>query len=137
MEPPRFKFTLRSLMTAVAIVALMAWGCMLWHRSAEFAAEASEHGVRCSIHETNVTLIDFQRGRWYPGNLNAHDPRRILHEQWARYEDRMYRKYRRAAFLPWLPVSPDLPAPLDPWLDGPKKRTITKGHSPAWNWWWW
>ncbi len=52
-----------------------------------------------------------------------------------RYEDRLFRKYRFAAFLPWLPVSREEPAPLDPTSDGALVgRMETKVHAPPWIW---
>ena len=68
-----------------------------------------------------------------------------FHKQWMRYEDRLFRKYRFAALLPWLPVSREEPAPLDPTSDGDGDGTLvvrmeTKVNATPWIWlyfWYW
>jgi hypothetical protein len=117
-------------MVAVVIAGIATWGYMLWLRSADYAAEAAEHRTRSWIHEQNRVGVLTS-----PPYLVDDPPRRRFHEEWMRYEDRLYRKYRFATFFPFLPVSADPPAPLDPYIDGPvKRRVLTKGRSRPWSW---
>jgi hypothetical protein len=103
----------RTLMGAVAIAALTAWGYTMWVRSAEFAARASEHNGRIVLCEYQLDEMCYFHG--CPVRLTAtREVWRVMIERRARYEGRIYRKYRRAAFFPCLAVSPD-PAPPPVW----------------------
>jgi len=86
---PRPRFTVRRLMFAVAIVAFL-FG--MADRSRRFSAIAGLYSQRS---QASVTTPDQVRRR----------------ARWNAYRVAMYRKYRRAARYPWLPVEPD---PLPP-----------------------
>jgi hypothetical protein len=89
MKLPRVRIPVRWLMVVVAIVGFVTEGL-------ESSAEYSRRAER------------FERWLSAPfsaesGSPSFHARRRHFHE--------MARKYRRAAWLPWLPVEPDPPVP--------------------------
>ena len=120
MKPHRFRFRLRSLMIALALASLAAWGYSMWRRSREFAARATAHQFRVFTEEINIRSITDE----YP--VTQFPPRRKTHltpaekvslgisERVLRYETIMYEKYLRRAY-PWLPVAPDPPPPPGRW----------------------
>jgi hypothetical protein len=90
MRLPRVRFTVRRMMIAVAAVALL---CGMAERRQRFLEIASRHGV---IACPTATCTPEQARRI----ARAND-----------YSQAMYRKYRLAAWLPFLPVWPDPPVP--------------------------
>jgi hypothetical protein len=114
MRAPRF--TLRVLMIGVAFAALATWGDSLYRRSVELDAMATKHW-------TNLLNLSDSVGRRMGGRRNAFAYRLTLPDKakreigirWYDYEEHMFLKYRRAARLPWLPISPDPPPPAEPW----------------------
>jgi hypothetical protein len=82
---PRFRFKLKWMMVAVAIVAmLMAPVFILWRRSSALAQQGQYHARRASEY-ASVYMSDYHRG--------------------------LAEKYERAARYPWLPIAPDPPEP--------------------------
>ena len=81
---PRFRFTIRWMMVAVAIVAVALGMKVLNDRASGYRSRASDH---------RLDLVE-------PPNL----PR-------VEFHNRMSRTYARAARYPWLPVEPDPPGP--------------------------
>jgi len=112
MKPPRM--TCRTLMIAIALAALATRGGMLGCRSAGFAAKARKHQIKKESLEFDILCIEYNVYK-YPRRsrlpLTARDEaNRAILERRVQYEDSLYRKYRHAATLPWLPVEPD-PSP--------------------------
>jgi hypothetical protein len=111
--------TLRTLMVAVALAGLAAWGFTLQcrsvdrRRSAEFAAKARLHERLLTRYAQMLDDIDFAGDRWVsrrkPGDVL--DGERASVERRMKYEYGLYEKYRRASSFPWLPVDPDPIAP--------------------------
>jgi hypothetical protein len=90
MRLPRFR--LRTLMVAVAVVALVSGGWSMWSRSDRFTRIGWSHQARKNSLAANPPRVgDADRGR----------------EGW---HAAMAAKYFRAARSPWLPVEPD-PSP--------------------------
>jgi hypothetical protein len=90
MRLPRPRFTLRRLMVAVAVMAVVLGLCRwLWTRSVAFRSIADAHNAQrmggIPMHTENL-----------PSLL---------------YHIEMGNKYDRAARYPWLPVAPDPPEP--------------------------
>ena len=86
---PRFQFTVRRMMVAVAIVGVVLGGAeMIRRRRTDFIVRSTQW--RWS---ENVAL----RGR---------APVRFVY-----YSRRLAEKYEHAARYPWLPVAPDPPEP--------------------------
>lgn len=90
MRLTRPRFTVRWLMIAVAIVAVvLGLSRWLWNRSVAFRAIADVHNA----HRMGSIPM-------HTGNL-----------PWLMYHIEMEKKYDRAARYPWLPVAPDPPEP--------------------------
>ena len=104
MRAPRL--TIRACMV---IVALCAFGAAMWRRSAMFAAEAERYRWQQLEDELNAQAATSK-------NFEVLPPRKVTPDQeaeesdflrWAEFDQRMQRKYRRAARWPWLPAGPD------------------------------
>jgi hypothetical protein len=114
--------SLRLMMVAVLIAALAAWAFMLWLRSGELAARAYEHRKRQYAHEELFGLA------------RRSDEFTKYHEEWIRSELELFRKYRFAAFFPFLPVAPDPPARPDPDSDDDIRLWVASGRPLPRDW---
>jgi hypothetical protein len=100
MRLPRVRFTVRRIMLAVAVVAIVLGGLRLWCLSAHYRALAEVHRQKAD---------EVVRGT-YAG------PGGSYHLEWCawpspnkEYHLRLKENYERAASRPWLPVEPDPP----------------------------
>ncbi len=89
MPFPRVRFTLRRMMIAVAIVAILLGLAEMTRRR------------RAAFREKSTAI------RWSE-YVEGHGKRR---PEIAEHYRRMAEKYERAARYPWLPVAPDPPEP--------------------------
>jgi hypothetical protein len=106
MRLPRLRFTVRRLMIAVAIVALLMGGS-LWivqmrTRSASYRQRAFEFAVMTARSGSGILTKD---GRWVSRYDNEND---WLRDAWA---CKLAEKYWGLSHYPWLPVEPDPPPP--------------------------
>ena len=85
------RFTVRRLMVAVAIVALLSGMERLRQRSVAFSSMANYHVIKNSCWAGKYAK-DYEKG--------------------AAYHSLMWQKYDRAARYPWLSVEPDPPKPM-------------------------
>jgi len=100
MPVPHVRFTVRRLMVAVAIVAVVI---AAWRRREHFRGWANEYGRRAAV----------------PCTVPPFEPEAIV--AWEKWYDRLMRrsryhsdlrlKYESASDHPWLPVAPDPPEP--------------------------
>ena len=113
---PRFRFTIRRMMVAVAIVAiLLAAGIILAQRSAAYRDRAARHAFAEWLldSEAKMRRATPLAGIEGPGAAllktfpNDHDRTAAQ----AAYQAAMRAKYERAARYPWLPVARDPPEP--------------------------
>jgi hypothetical protein len=125
MKLPRPRFTVRRLMLAVAIVALLAGAERLWRRSRAFSYLADEHGLRYDYwreegldHATgaakhrDLAIIGDEESRQQHRRLAVQEGEIAADlAKTAAYHERLWRKYEHAARYPWLPVEPDPPEP--------------------------
>ncbi len=140
MRVPRFRFTMRWLLVAVAIVALVCGAEALrrrrsiyrreqsaWSRLKNWAARDVERYDRWeeqSLRGMREMQALYERFRELDGARRARDESRRQSEEAAEYHGRAVReraliqyysrmeaKYERAARYPWLPVTPDPPDP--------------------------
>lgn len=86
----------RTLMMAVAVVALLMWGGRMGARSLDYHRRSMYYGS--------------QAAGWRELATRNH-PWKAFHTQCADYFTDLARKYRRARWRPWLPVAPDPYAP--------------------------
>ena len=99
MKLPRVRFTLRKMMAAVAVLALILWTGRLLSLSAMYRDRALKYAAE-DLGAAELLMGPRERPRVF------HPPSaRLL---WAR---KMANKYQRAAWCPWLPVEPDSPPP--------------------------
>ena len=124
MRLPRVQFSVRSLMVAVAIAAMILG---LLERRARFARIALAHQMErgtmgVSDLEMYLLLTPSQANvDWSPSEKEA---ARKAQEKWDRsvlalrefvdYHSQMSYKYERASGRPWLPVASDAPTPPRP-----------------------
>jgi len=115
------RFTLRATAIVIAVAALATWGYAMRLRSAMFTAKASEHEDTLFWERINLRALQynsigsFEFRRQRRQNLTATDEAEIATQgHVVEYEERMYRKYARAARFPWLPIDPDPAPPTSP-----------------------
>jgi hypothetical protein len=116
----RGRFTVRALMVATALVALAAWGFVLWGRSAQYACKAEDYLDRMNICKNNIAKESHYPKRADP-SAPLPDWRKAKVEFFqirADHAERLYRKYRRAAMFPWLTLEADPPEPSGGAIDG-------------------
>ena len=99
MRVHRIQFTLRRMMAALAVVAILCWAGRLLLLSAMYRERARAFSFEL-MTETPIWMGPKERPRVY----SSPSPR----VRWAR---EMGHKYERAARYPWLPVEPDSPPP--------------------------
>jgi len=103
MHLPRPRFTVRRLMTAVAVAGIMLAALSgLERRRAEYDRTFRYHYNRINSH---LYIESYFLGI-------ADDPREEeSRDAKSAYHQMMARKYRTATARPWLPVPPDPPEP--------------------------
>ncbi len=116
MRMPRFRFTVRRMMFAVAIMAVFLAALSPFWRYARFVASRDYHGSRIvsrTIRQDGATLLVSRQNiiiyKYDAIGPTSQQSQRQQAEQHWRSE--MYQKYERAARHPWLPVAPDPPEP--------------------------
>lgn len=110
MRMPRFR--IRTLMIAVAVVAVILCGARL----AKIEQKRKAFRTRAAIHATygrsfrdayekrTAVAFEFPHGPVFARTL-------ALRLAWAEYHESLALKYEHAARYPWLPVEPDPPEP--------------------------
>jgi hypothetical protein len=103
MRLPRF--SVRTLMLAVVVVALLVWGGMV--------------GMRWYVYYTLATTYGTYEREWREMAVRDRGipaSSRSVAAKWgpqiAEYYAPLAQKYRRAMWRPWIPVAPDPPAPV-------------------------
>jgi hypothetical protein len=100
MRLPRLR--VRTLMIAVCVMALLIWGAMM--------------GARSYVYYRLARTYSAYERQWREEAVKDRGIPRSIAAKWgpqiAEYYAPLARKYRRAAWHPWMPVAPDPPAPL-------------------------
>jgi hypothetical protein len=111
MKPPRFTILTLVITIAMALAAVATVRYMLWCRSMDFLDQAGLYAIRMSI-----TSDEFLRTNETPGRdlTAAEAAKRDALLRLLNYQERMLKKYDRAARSPWLPVGPDEAPPAEP-----------------------
>jgi hypothetical protein len=99
---PRVRFTVRRLMIALVLVALVLWAEAMRRRTASFRQGAAVNAWAADTFEARLRNAD----AFYPREEDLRWALRRLD-----YHTQLRRKYERAASRPWLFVAPDPPAP--------------------------
>jgi hypothetical protein len=119
MRLPRF--SVRTLLIAVSMVALLIWGTMMGSRSYTFYRLATEYGAN-------------ERGWREIASRNHQLEHSQFQSECVQYFALLAVKYRRAMWHPWSPVDPDPHAPgFDDWLEQESraKKVSIDPHTPA------
>jgi hypothetical protein len=103
MHLPRVRFTIRRLMIAVAVVAVMIRADEMRRRWTTFSAKGAEYRQRAGFLWSKANAL----ATISPDDLDQ--PPRIL--ELSEYYRDLAEKYERAAARPWLTVAPDPPEP--------------------------
>jgi hypothetical protein len=104
---PRFRFTIRRMMIAVAIVGLTLGLAGLWRRSKDLRRLAEEHdNLEQSILPVVIDAASTPSDPRLPQGASI---RSLLCQ--AEYHRKLSRKYWRASARPWLAVEADPPEP--------------------------
>jgi hypothetical protein len=116
MRVPRERFTVRTLMVAVAVVAILFGGVIelprLWSLRQQYLGFAEKYGY----WETRLNgVVGIRQEITYyslrqPRGSEPSPARLARMKAEASYYARLRAKYERAAHRPWVPVAPD-PAP--------------------------
>jgi hypothetical protein len=101
MRLPRLRFTLRLMMVAVAVVALLLSAEALRRRSIAFEREAEKCKAQAFIYRAMAQKLERVSARDHDPTL-AQDAK--LKWQVVAHFERMERKYQRAVARPWLSV---------------------------------
>jgi hypothetical protein len=103
MRLPRVRLTVRGMMLAVAIVALVVWGERMRRASSAYWERAEFYRYLLTTPRNNPPPSE---GESVASTTEIAQGRRLI-----RYCEIMQAKYERAARRPWLPVEPDPPDP--------------------------
>jgi hypothetical protein len=108
MKPPRF--SLRWLMVAVAVAAMLIGGVVLWRkrslhleRATVEAASEMQSRALIKVYESAITTSAA------PSVADGYRHWVEVHREEADYHGMLRSKYERAARHPWLSVAPDPP----------------------------
>jgi hypothetical protein len=96
MRLPRVRFTVRTMMVAVAVAGVLSVAFRCWHLSEEYQRLAIEHDIRA--------LLAGGCG----SSASETGANRLLR---VRYHESLRAKYHYAAGHPWITVEPDPPSP--------------------------
>ena len=120
----RVRFTMRSMVVAVAVMAVVLTAANQLRRRRESFKRRAEECMR----KVSASYNAEQAAR--VGNRFNHDPRTTAaYYQLVEHYDAMQKKYEQAAARPWLPVGPDLPEP--DWPKGVPRGSVGPDLTPS------
>jgi hypothetical protein len=144
MRLPRVRFTVRTMMIAVAITATLLG--LLEKRRATLGKVSLAHSLeRDQLHLSDLELYLIRT----PTPLGHNPPASVAKAEATRtraahpllrfiqYHEQMADKYRRASGRPWLPVASDPPPPPKPSREEYIKATINpwiRAPGESWSW---
>ena len=114
MRLHRVRFTVRQMMVAVAVAAVLAVGLSLWRRRQLYLRVAEQHAVAVAIFSIDSPMARPARsplGRTPASALLTLDEHFRVADLRVAYHAALRRKYERAARYPSFPVEPDPPEP--------------------------
>jgi hypothetical protein len=104
----RLNFRLRTLLMAVAIVALLLWGGMLAIRSITYAFWANGVAKKRDAYQADTLALERRAAK----GLTAKEAELLAFgHRMMEYLARQQARYERAARSPWRPAEPDPPPP--------------------------
>jgi hypothetical protein len=101
------RFHLRTLLIAVAIVAVVLGVLAMRWRAEHYRALAERHAFLASVYQAGESTVGGigPDGRTFSETRSLRDPRKV------RYHAALKERYERAACYPWLSVETDPPPP--------------------------
>ena len=110
MRPPRFR--LRTLLVAVAVVALALGAGMILQRQSILRRTAAYHERMERVQAAKVRGIEnLARAATTPELAAETRADAMVEARIGAHHARLKQKYRRMSTRPWLPVAPDPPPP--------------------------
>ncbi len=130
----RFRFSVRWMMAATAVAALVVLGARrvsdLWKRSSEYQSQADLH----DLHRTRALNHAKPRIALLPSHHARDEAKRRLAREAAEWHKRRSQLYKKAVSRPWLRVE-DEPIPAPYYLSdapaGPVAAVRSKPEPPA------
>ena len=116
MRRPSLRFTVRRMMVAVAVIAVLLSAGIVGRRWVDFSMRARSHAAQAwgnSVEVGNSYQLAYDDIRSGNGQASARqyaEEGAFWREQ-ALYHDALRRKYQGAMWRPWAPVAPDPPPP--------------------------
>ena len=111
MRQPRLQFTVRRMMIAVVVVAILCGvAADLWRRHVSFKRQSDEYAEKANDEFVKGYLIDHRSRFISEPEIRERDE----HYRLMEYYDELKVKYERASGRPWLPVASDRPPPEQP-----------------------
>jgi hypothetical protein len=110
MRLPRVRFTVGGMMIAVAVIAALLWGAMMWRARSEYLRLAADRARNEAAHRSMHKIWADQAARLGP----EHESWKWSKEQAAwetkvtRYHAKVRRLYEEAARHPWR-SAPEIP----------------------------
>jgi hypothetical protein len=114
---PRLQFTVRQLMTALGVVALLltVWRfhCLsrIYHEKVEWFDKNAGHSRRLSSEYAERAKREREIWPDRSSVTNSYLSQSERHRRRSEYFAASSRRYARAAARPWVPLAPDPPAP--------------------------
>jgi hypothetical protein len=111
LRVPRMRFTLRSMMVGVAVLAWLTFCAQTiarWQLFRKLAQSHAAHEVRLRAEVAPVLEFVRETGYWGCGVLQSAVEAECERAEW---HCQLKLKYQRAALHPWLPLEPDAPEP--------------------------
>lgn len=112
---PRFRFTMRRMMIAVAIAGIACGGEVMRRRREDFKSRASYHlwqeghGLGLSERLLRAAIESDRDGKVLYSKLRRDSAAKLA--SWGLHHSKLRMKYERAARYPWFRVAPDPPEP--------------------------
>jgi hypothetical protein len=122
MPLPRVRFTVRRMMVAVAVIALVMGTVEgLRRRRESFQRRAKMFAQKVSVAIMDEQIYRMNRRSNRPGSMFYYDNRTsVAYDQLVEHYDTLRLKYEQATARPWLFVAPDPQEPT--WPKGVQRR---------------
>lgn len=111
MEIPRLRFTVKRMVIAAAVPALILGASGLVVRRATFVGQARDHGAWLRGYRANLAAYDSGRMQYRNATPDFIQGYGDVLRRRIRHHEQLVAKYDRAARYPWVSVAPDPPEP--------------------------
>ena len=111
MRLPCVRFTLRSVMVGVAVVAGVIWGSQTTAASLRLAQYHASQEMSLRTEWADDLAYKQKHGQYQSHWCGVFQTEMVLGCERAEWHGQLKLKYQRAVFRPWLLVEPDPPEP--------------------------